>query len=257
MLRPPPDPRLQKFVDCAPPEGTGIVYAIVNSTNHKKYIGITVQALSKRYTNHCSKSSRCKALSSAIAKYGRNGFELYVLDHVDLMYIREAEKESIKINNSMAPIGYNLDEGGMGIDITDAERERRRQQGKQQYANESAEKYIKRIMKHKATKATPEFKARASHYMKKNAHVRLNDPDFEKKRDERRQLKLDAWRKIALPLPSRPRDRIVGKKYIDSNGVLYAAYACKGQAPVLKRLSMDQFERERIRDRIRSARVSS
>lgn len=247
MLVPPPDPRLQKFIACAPPFGTGIVYVIVNKVNGKLYVGITRMSARRRFSGHCGKTSKCSAISRAIAKYGRDAFEVHVLDWVDIKYIQEAEIHLIKMNNSMAPSGYNLDEGGGGIYTTDAERERRSDRAKQQIANESPEQKAERLRKQKETKSLPEFKARASVNGKRAIQCRLDDPDFERKRDDRRRQKLADWRKAALPIPTQPKDRVVGQKYIDADGVLFVAQACNNPSPMLRRLGMDQFERDRLR----------
>lgn len=247
MLVPPPHPHLQKYVKSAPPEGTAIINVLVNSVNGKIYIGITVKSAYVRFVSHCAKSSRCKAIFAAIQKYGRDKFAIYVLDHVDLEFIREAERDSIRMNNSMAPNGYNLDEGGMGIDVTETERERRRERGRQQHINESPESKAKRMRKTLKTRSAPEYKAAESVLGRRRGQIRLDDPDFAKKRDDRRKEKLDMWRKIALPVPMIAQDRIVGEKYINSDGVLFVAQVCKGQAPVLRKLGMDQFERDRLR----------
>ena len=118
---------------------------------------------------------------------------------------------------------------------------------KKQHADESDAQRASRIAKHKATKSTPEWKAEAAVWNRQNRQIQVNAPDFVTKRNSRREKKLELWRKIAVQIPLHPRDRIVGKKYIDSKGVLYVAQACKGQAPVLRRLGMEAFERDRLR----------
>lgn len=46
------------------------VYMIENSVNDKKYVGQTCQNLIRRFRIHCSSTS-CRALNSAINKYGQ------------------------------------------------------------------------------------------------------------------------------------------------------------------------------------------
>jgi group I intron endonuclease len=94
----------------------GFIYKITNLVSKKCYIGETVQSTpEKRWKAHRSFSKTqngCKALSSAIKKYGLEKFKFEVLiicfDEDRFIY----EKEYIKKYNSLVPNGYNILEGG-------------------------------------------------------------------------------------------------------------------------------------------------
>jgi group I intron endonuclease len=93
----------------------GYIYKITNIKNNKCYIGETIQNLAKRWKDHKSAIKRdggCKALKSAIKKYGLDNFKFEVIiicfDEDRLIY----EKEYIKKYNSMVPNGYNILAGG-------------------------------------------------------------------------------------------------------------------------------------------------
>jgi group I intron endonuclease len=93
----------------------GFIYKITNLVSKKCYIGETIQDIKKRWRDHLSAIKRdggCKALKSAIEKYGLENFKFEVLiicfDEDRLIY----EKEYIKKYNSLVPNGYNILEGG-------------------------------------------------------------------------------------------------------------------------------------------------
>lgn len=96
----------------ASPATYGVVYAIVNRVNAKKYIGQTVYPLYKRWSQH-KKGYTSSLLHKAILKYGENNFRIGVIfscfskDDLD-----EKEMYAIKTLNSLAPMGYNLQTGG-------------------------------------------------------------------------------------------------------------------------------------------------
>jgi group I intron endonuclease len=58
-----------------------IIYKITNKVNGKVYIGQTIRSLNTRFKEHCKKP-RCIALHSAINEYGRNSFEVSILEKV-------------------------------------------------------------------------------------------------------------------------------------------------------------------------------
>jgi group I intron endonuclease len=93
----------------------GYIYKITNINTNKCYIGETIQAPNKRWKDHKSAIKRdggCKALKSAIKKYGLDSFKFEVIiicfDEDRLIY----EKEYIKKYNSLVPNGYNILAGG-------------------------------------------------------------------------------------------------------------------------------------------------
>lgn len=95
----------------------GIVYTITNRTNHKQYVGQTVQPIEIRWTQHVSdalsKTGRCLALHNAIRKYGRDAFDVEaVIACDDQAELDRVEVMAIQAGNTLAPHGYNLRTGG-------------------------------------------------------------------------------------------------------------------------------------------------
>lgn len=86
------------------------LYKITNILNGKFYIGMT-KNLDRRWVVHCSPSSKCPKLKSAIQKYGKENFKKEVLCIGSKEYIADLEQKYItKTNNT--ELGYNIDVGG-------------------------------------------------------------------------------------------------------------------------------------------------
>lgn len=91
----------------------GVIYLITNCINGKKYVGQTVQKLTQRFQQHCAIQGKCRAVESAIAKYGKENFTIeelataYSQDELNALEMRY-----IKEFKSIAPTGYNLMSGG-------------------------------------------------------------------------------------------------------------------------------------------------
>lgn len=100
------------------------IYCYTNKTNGKKYIGQT-NNLNRRRKQHIQDSihqhkgheiSYNLPFHAAIRKYGIDNFDfeiLKVIDTEDWSIVNNLESELIKMNNSMAPNGYNLQAQGM------------------------------------------------------------------------------------------------------------------------------------------------
>lgn len=92
------------------------IYCITNSVNGKQYVGQTVQEISNRWRQHVQCGGRCRALESAIKKYGSEAFSIAELcaassqDELD-----QLEQLWIEKLVTIAPRGYNLSGGGGGI----------------------------------------------------------------------------------------------------------------------------------------------
>jgi group I intron endonuclease len=92
-----------------------LVYLITNTSNGKRYIGQTSLTLERRWFLHQHRKS-CKALYSAINKYGAENFTIEVLFSVSTReQAGEFEIEYIERYNTKAPNGYNLTKGGEGV----------------------------------------------------------------------------------------------------------------------------------------------
>ena len=91
------------------------IYIITNIINAKQYIGIT-NNLKNRWKQHSSMNGSSPYLHAAINKHGINSF---IFTHIATAYDLECaqiiEKMLIKEHNTKSPNGYNLTEGGEGV----------------------------------------------------------------------------------------------------------------------------------------------
>jgi group I intron endonuclease len=96
----------------------GFIYRITNRINGKKYIGETTKKDPiKRWEGHLhaiAKGQGCPLLQRAILAHGKENFTFEVITECDDKDRYELEKEYIKSENSLAPNGYNVLEGGPG-----------------------------------------------------------------------------------------------------------------------------------------------
>lgn len=89
------------------------VYLIRNKVTGMCYVGQTIGSLENRWTRHASKSSCCRYLKHAIAKYGRESFEISVVATAnDIDELNVLEERYIQELNTLSPHGYNLNAGG-------------------------------------------------------------------------------------------------------------------------------------------------
>ena len=90
-----------------------IVYKITNKITGKSYIGQTVSSLSKRWSDHNSSKKNCTYLKRSIEKYGKNAFQIKILVRCNnIEEMNHREQYYIKLFNTLAPNGYNLESGG-------------------------------------------------------------------------------------------------------------------------------------------------
>jgi group I intron endonuclease len=101
----------------------GYVYKITCKLNNKLYIGQTIRDIKKRWYGHCADSLKKNnneklKISRAIAKYGKENFEISVLCKADNQEeLNNREKLCIRIFDSINS-GYNVHEGGTDQKIT-------------------------------------------------------------------------------------------------------------------------------------------
>lgn len=100
------------------------IYCIKNLINNKMYVGKTKYSdINKRFKEHISDSSRerCKnrPLYRAINKYGRENFEIFLLEAVEEELSCERESYWIKELNTYGSAGYNATTGGDGKPYVD------------------------------------------------------------------------------------------------------------------------------------------
>jgi hypothetical protein len=97
----------------------GIIYLITNTVNNKKYVGLTVQTLERRWKYHKEQAKanhikNSESLHSAIRKFGSESFIVEQIDSGTTK--RDLEKKEIlwiKKINSIVPFGYNISTGGV------------------------------------------------------------------------------------------------------------------------------------------------
>ena len=94
-------------------EDSCTVYEIANQLDGMKYFGVTKNP-HKRFIFHCAKSTRRSYLAHAIAKHGKENFQMKVLLVSNRRYCLEMEAKLIKAYNTVAPNGYNICGGGEG-----------------------------------------------------------------------------------------------------------------------------------------------
>lgn len=95
---------------------TGKIYKIVNKINQKIYIGCTINSLEHRFNEHlyrCFKTDNNSKLYNSIRKYGKENFEIILIEECDLSCIYETEKKYVKEYDSYEE-GMNSTYGGEG-----------------------------------------------------------------------------------------------------------------------------------------------
>lgn len=90
------------------------VYVITNLLNGKKYVGVT-RDMRRRMNAHASHTIATRAaIKNAIKKYGRENFQMEVLEEGEVDYCYEREPHWIEILGTQSPSGYNICFGGRG-----------------------------------------------------------------------------------------------------------------------------------------------
>lgn len=90
------------------------IYKITNKINGKIYIGQTIRSVGERFFEHSNKTKSKKSiLSSAIQKYGKEKFKIEEIDGANsLSELNYLETHYIYKFNTLAPNGYNIEQGG-------------------------------------------------------------------------------------------------------------------------------------------------
>lgn len=102
-----------------PGYANGIIYVITNRINNKRYVGLTIQTLDRRWIYHVDQANRglikhWTSLHAAIRHYGPEYFTIEQLDVGTTKGNLEAkEKKWIKELDTLTPNGYNISRGGV------------------------------------------------------------------------------------------------------------------------------------------------
>jgi group I intron endonuclease len=120
-----------------------IVYALINKSSGKIYVGQTTKGLSVRWHQHV-KSSRKKTVKQvihkAILKYGPEAFDVVVLETAtEKRELDELERYYIALADSMLPRGYNQKPGGSTATVSVEVRDRMSLAAKARWATFRAE----------------------------------------------------------------------------------------------------------------------
>lgn len=95
-------------------EKLNVVYLLTNKINSMRYVGITTQKLKNRLRYH--KNNSDTYIGRAIKKYGWENFSVEILEEcTSPEELFEREKYWIKTLNTKNPNGYNLTDGGEGL----------------------------------------------------------------------------------------------------------------------------------------------
>lgn len=98
----------------------GTIYKITNKTNQKIYVGQTINTVEYRFKQHWREAESEKRLNktssyfhNALLKYGKESFELEILEVVDNTELSTRERHWIQsLQATDRTIGYNIGEGG-------------------------------------------------------------------------------------------------------------------------------------------------
>lgn len=93
------------------------IYKITNLITGQLYIGKTHRTINERFADHRRNSKKGTTyLYTAMRKYGVKNFSISLIEECDSNIINEREIFWIAQLNSLAPLGYNMAEGGNGGD---------------------------------------------------------------------------------------------------------------------------------------------
>ncbi|NEQ41508.1 MAG: GIY-YIG nuclease family protein [Okeania sp. SIO3I5] len=97
----------------------GLIYLITNKVTDKKYVGLTVQKLERRWEYHVQQAranyiKSGESLHTALREYGEDAFEIKAIDKGTTKKDLEVkERKWIEELNTLVPYGYNISKGGV------------------------------------------------------------------------------------------------------------------------------------------------
>tara|TARA_B100000519_G_scaffold148726_1_gene129578 strand:+ start:97 stop:795 length:699 start_codon:yes stop_codon:yes gene_type:complete len=162
----------------------GCIYRLTNTVNGKKYIGKTVNFKKRMYDHKiCWKDYYKKKksyLANSIRKYGWNKFKVEkIIDDIPEEDLSNLEISYIAVENTKAPYGMNLTDGGEGCSGVIQSAETRKKRSKAQIKYASNRKQFGTLFYHKKNKhwqviSPPPQKYIGSYFTKENARKALN-----------------------------------------------------------------------------------
>jgi hypothetical protein len=96
----------------------GLIYLVTNDLTGKKYVGLTVQTLERRWTYHLEQAAASNiqsdvSLHAAIREFGAASFAIAQIDQgMSKVDLEEKERHWIKNLKTLVPNGYNITLGG-------------------------------------------------------------------------------------------------------------------------------------------------
>ena len=102
-----------------PGYANGIIYVVTHKASSKKYVGLTIQTLDRRWKYHIEQASagcidNIDSLHAAIRKFGPDSFEVRQIDQgTTKKDLEKKERYWIKKLRTLAPHGYNISRGGV------------------------------------------------------------------------------------------------------------------------------------------------
>ncbi len=91
----------------------GLIYIARSKRSHKMYVGQTIYTLKDRLRSHFYRGQE-SFFTRALLKYGTDGFDFITIENVPNELLDSWERFFIKELSTLAPLGYNLTEGGNG-----------------------------------------------------------------------------------------------------------------------------------------------
>ena len=210
------------------PDGYGVLYRFKRKTGSRKaYIGISGD-FPKRFKAHvygkCDRNRSESAIHNAINKYGIDGFDVDILDFLPDEELSRAEYEEIAFQKTMAPGGYNLEEGGSRAHATEDTRRKRSEAMKRTIASKSAAEIGAWRAKGSLARSSQEFKNVMRNHKSfwwKTVDQATRDELVERataSRNAGHAKRLQALRMSALPYEPIRAKRVHGQLYIRQDG---------------------------------------
>lgn len=97
----------------------GIIYLISHIESGKKYVGLTVQTLKRRWKYHVEQAKggyiqSKESLHAAILEFGEAEFNIIIIDRgITKTDLEAKERKWIKDLGTLVPVGYNISAGGV------------------------------------------------------------------------------------------------------------------------------------------------